>query len=62
MNMNLDQLIARAKAALNEKIAAQNNLTTQINQLRATDGDSAREAALLAQRSQIEAAKRRGWV
>lgn len=55
MNMNLDQLIARAKAALNEKIAAQNNLTTQINQLRATDGDSAREAALLAQRSQIEA-------
>lgn len=56
--MTLDQLIQRAKDALNAKIAARNALTEELNKLRSVEGfDVTREAEMIAQRGGIDAEK-----
>ena len=54
--MNLEELIARARAELNARILRHNELAEQINQLRAADTiDVAAETALREQRAAVQA-------
>jgi len=55
--MTLDQLIQRAKDSLNAKINARNDLTTQLNTLRAGEFTAEAEKALVDQRGAIDAQK-----